>query len=372
VNSLKHKEVEEADKRVPMTEVNFKEWLDSNHPRFRNLTDAVVSITTNLLSEAGITFLAVSGRTKSISDCVSKTKRKNYKNPIRQLTDISGIRIIVFFEHDIERVSDIIQKSFQIDSENSHNKDDVLSANEVGYRSVHFVGDLGSPRNLLPEYVGLKDLKFEFQVRTVLQHAWAELAHDRNYKFSGQLPKPLERKLYLLAGQLELTDTGFSELSKDIDAYVKEVSVSTAEGSLDIEINSLSLEQFVRQWCDMNKVPLENSARPSDGYAILIDELQRYGVTTLERLSSIIPAEYAKSIRRHGSTVLGIVRDWMTISDVETFLRRVTPVDWVFEPKDFERFEKFLTRDQSERLARVVGIHESDYPDGFFIDDDED
>ncbi len=355
-----------------MTEVNFKEWLDVNHPRFRNLTDAVVSITTNLLSEAGITFLAVSGRTKSISDCVSKTKRKNYKNPIRQLTDISGIRIIVFFEHDIESVSDIIRNSFQIDSENSLNKDDVLSANELGYRSVHFVCDLGSPRNLLPEYVGLKDLKFEFQVRTVLQHAWAELAHDRNYKFSGQLPKPLERKLYLLAGQLELTDKGFSELSQDIDAYVTEVSESAAEGSLDIEINSLSLEGFVRQWCDANKVPLIIPPGPHDNFSILVDELRRYGVTTLERLSAIIPPTYAQSIRRKGSTVWGIVRDWMIISDVETFLRRVVPVDWVFDAEDFGRFNEFLKKDQINKLSRIVGVDEFDEADHTEYAEDED
>lgn len=357
-----------------MTEVNFKEWLDVNHRRFRNLTEAVVSITTNLLSEAGITVLAVSGRTKSIADCVSKAKRKNYKNPIRQLTDISGTRIVVFFEHDIESVSDIIRTSFQVDAENSLNKDDVLSANEVGYRSVHFVCDLGSPRNLLPEYIGLKDLKFEFQVRTVLQHAWAELAHDRNYKFSGELPKHLERKLYLLAGQLELTDTGFSELSKDIDAYVSDVSVSTAEGSLNIEINSLSLEGFVRQWCDTNGVPLEYPTHPHNGYAILLDELRRYGITTLERLSAIIPAEYAASIGRHGTTVWGIVRDWMIISDVETFLRRVAPVDWVFERKDFGRFRKFLSNDQVEELERVIGLDDFDKADqwGYVEDDDED
>ncbi|WP_368517502.1 GTP pyrophosphokinase family protein [Rhizobium sp.] len=356
-----------------MADINLKEWLDFNHRRFLNLTDAVVSITTNLLTEHGVTFLAVSGRTKSVGDCLSKAKRKNYRNPLKQLTDISGVRIILFFEHDIESVSNIIRSSFRVDSENSLNKDDVLSANELGYRSVHFVCDLGEPRNLLPEYVGLKDLKFEFQVRTVLQHAWAELAHDRNYKFSGQLPKHLERKLYLLAGQLELADKGFSELSSDIDAYMAGITDSAAEGSLDIEINSLSLEGFVRQWCASNGVSLESPRGPHNGYATLIDELERFGVTTLERLSAIIPPEYAKAIRGHGSTVWGIVRDWMVISDVDGFLRRVTPVDWVFEPEDFARFKGFLNSEQIATLKTVVGIDEFEPPDwGYVEGEDED
>lgn len=31
----------------------------------------------------------------------------------------------------------------------------------------------------------------EVQIRSLLQHAWAEIEHDRNYKFSGILPKEL-------------------------------------------------------------------------------------------------------------------------------------------------------------------------------------
>ena len=82
----------------------------------------------------------------------------------------------------------MITGSFNIDEKNSLDKKILLASDQIGYRSVHFVCDLGAQRSGLPEFKDLGGLKFEIQVRTVLQHAWAELAHDRNYKFSGTLP----------------------------------------------------------------------------------------------------------------------------------------------------------------------------------------
>lgn len=46
-----------------------------------------------------------------------------------------------------------------------------MSVDQTGYRSVHFVCDIGSARAALPEFNGLSGLKFEIQIRTVLQHA---------------------------------------------------------------------------------------------------------------------------------------------------------------------------------------------------------
>jgi hypothetical protein len=78
-----------------------------------------------------------------------------------------------------------------------------------------------------------------------LQHAWAELTHDRNYNFSGTLPRPFERQLFLYAGKLEIADKSFSELSVKIDAYMTKVEDDTLQGKLSIEIKSVDLAIFV-------------------------------------------------------------------------------------------------------------------------------
>jgi ppGpp synthetase/RelA/SpoT-type nucleotidyltranferase len=79
----------------------------------------------------------------------------------------------------------------------------------------------------------------------VLQHACAEIEHDRNYKFSGVLPTLLQRRLYSLAGLLEIVDREFVALASEVDRYSEEVAQKTKSGDLDIEVNTTSLMQFL-------------------------------------------------------------------------------------------------------------------------------
>ncbi|HEV3427647.1 MAG TPA: RelA/SpoT domain-containing protein, partial [Paraburkholderia sp.] len=151
----------------------FDVWLDGILPRHSRLTEMVTALMQSLISNKGIDHLAVTGRTKKKSKAIEKIARKGYKNPPRQLTDLTGVRIIVYFESQVEQVSELIKEAFNVDLKNSLNKDEALSVNQTGYRSVHYVCDLGPARLALPEFSGLAELKFEFQVRTLLQHAWA-------------------------------------------------------------------------------------------------------------------------------------------------------------------------------------------------------
>ena len=93
---------------------------------------------------------------------------------------------------------------FDVDEANSSDRSKVLKEDKVGYKSVHIVEKLGKQRADLVEYKGIYDLKFEIQIRTVLQHAWAELTHDRSYKIDVVLPPHIQRKINLHAGLLEL------------------------------------------------------------------------------------------------------------------------------------------------------------------------
>jgi len=301
----------------------FREWLEANHKRFVNLKDAVVSIIANLATENGIDTLAIVGRAKDIESAVEKVKRKDYADPQSQMTDITGVRVIVYFESDVAKMSEVIRSSFRVDEVNSSNTDERMSTNQVGYRSVHFVCDLGDDRTKLPEFKALKGLKFEFQVRTVLQHAWAELAHDRNYKFAGTLPRHLERQLFLLAGLLETADQGFDALSNSLDDYLEAVKDDAAKGQLDIEINSISLQSFVEKWAEENRFGLREAGPVSTE---VIRELEEFGVTTLAQLQEIIPADYAEKypVDIGLGNIIGTVRMWMVLHDPERVIEDVT------------------------------------------------
>lgn len=239
-----------------------------------------------------------------------------------------------------------------------------MSSDQIGYRSVHYVCDLGERRNGLPEFSGLGGLKFEVQVRTVLQHAWAELAHDRGYKFSVKLPKSLERQLYLYAGMLELADRGFDELSNKIDQYVEDVDKKSDSGDLNLEVDSISLQAFVKAWAEREGVNLREF--PANFMGELIDEMNKFGIYTLDGLNKIIPPAYGKVLRdgKGESNVLGLVRDWMVIHDYKRFYEDVD-FNWCYEARDLEVLRNFLSDEQINEFVGMFEVYD-------FVDEDED
>ncbi|MGH8448442.1 GTP pyrophosphokinase [Pseudomonas sp.] len=343
-----------------MNSVDLRSWLAETLPKHELLARSVSSIVENLLKSNGIDYLAVTGRVKDYESAVKKIKRKGYKDPVKQLTDLTGIRIIVFFESQVIRVAELIGEAFNVDLENSSIKDASLLVNQMGYRSSHYVCDLGPVRKDLPEYEGLDGLKFEFQVRTVLQHAWAELAHDRNYKFSGKLPPAAERKLFLYAGMLELADRGFDELSSEIDSYIRTVQREVIAGDLKMEITSINLGEFIDEWARVNKFPMEHLDL-KEGLGELIEELRLFGIFTLADLNEIIPGDYAGKSNELGvtTTIYGVIRDWMLISDWRRYLANV-PLRWALSHNEDILVQTYLPEDEHNAFKEAFRDDEID------------
>jgi ppGpp synthetase/RelA/SpoT-type nucleotidyltranferase len=168
-------------------------WFDGVRPRYTTLGNTVAATIRTLVQNDRIDVIDVTHRAKSRTSFAEKIKRKRYNNPQLEMTDLAGIRVITLIERDIERVSRLIETSFNVHAEFSADKSADLGPDRFGYRSVHFVCDVGAARSLLPEFLPYANMLFEVQIRTALQHAWAEIEHDRSYKFSGELPSKLKR-----------------------------------------------------------------------------------------------------------------------------------------------------------------------------------
>lgn len=336
-----------------MNEKEIAAWLTRCVPKHEILTGTVVQIISSLLKNANIDYLTVSGRTKKADSIREKIKRKSYFNPETQMTDISGIRIIAYFESDVKKISDLIEKSFNIDIEHSLPKNSLLANDQIGYRSVHYVADLGEQRAILPEFKDLNDLKFEFQIRTVMQHAWAELAHDRNYKFSGKLPREIERMLYLYSGMLEIADKGFDQISQQIDEYIHDFNKRTTAGDYDIEINSISLEEFLEKWTKDHGFYLEpvDPLFKSD-HGELVSELKDLGVDKISDLIKIIPADYFKiaSEIAYKTNMYGLLRDWMLVHDFKKYHDEVGHNWSGFDSESVKLMSKILTEKEMQEL----------------------
>ncbi|WP_242785636.1 GTP pyrophosphokinase [Bacillus cereus] len=120
-------------------------------------------------------------------------KGGNKYSTLNDITDISGIRVITYFSDDVDKVASMIQNEFEIDETNSVDKRTLLDPDRFGYLSLHYVIKLNTLRTSLVEYQRFKDLKAEVQIRSILQHAWAEIEHDLGYKSKNSIPRVVKR-----------------------------------------------------------------------------------------------------------------------------------------------------------------------------------
>ena len=114
------------------------------------------------------------------------------------------------------------EKTFEIDWTNSVDKRRLHELDSFGYNSLHYICRL-------PGY----DYRFELQLRTTLQHAWAAINHDNGYKSGVEIPHEYLRRMNRLAGMLEMADDEFSRIRSEINDYRRRVQQLVQNGQLD-------------------------------------------------------------------------------------------------------------------------------------------
>lgn len=225
--------------------MSIDKWVDSyrtDRTRYERLTHELSSLLKKLLSGAGIR-AAVESRTKEVESFATKIIRpgKNYADPLKEVSDLCGLRVIVDTLTDVERVTRLLHVEFELDEKRSVNKAETLDPDRFGYLSQHFVVSLSKRRRGLAEWAGLEDLCAEIQVRTALQHTWSALQHPLDYKSSVEIPRPLRRRLFRLSALFELADDELEEVIKEAAlvraSYLKEAKQKPS--SIPIDLDSL-------------------------------------------------------------------------------------------------------------------------------------
>ena len=216
-----------------------------NKKNYHAYRERIINLLTDLLSTENMVVHQLVGRTKSLESLSKKIDDKNGKyNSVNDITDIIGIRIITYLESDINPIAELIEKEFIKDIENSIDKRK-LQADRFGYKSLHVVVSLNNNRTTLKEYNRYKDLKCEIQIRSVLQHAWAEIEHDLGYKGEKSIPEQYRRSFNRVSALLETADIEFDRLKSELSSYEKDVPDLIINSPENVDINQASIISFI-------------------------------------------------------------------------------------------------------------------------------
>ncbi|MBY6436235.1 RelA/SpoT domain-containing protein [Rhodococcus kroppenstedtii] len=221
-----------------------------------NFIDFVATIERILqmaLGEAEILIHSIEARAKSLSSFRQKASavsssdqnRPRYADPLSEITDLAAARVITFFLSSVAETDGVIREEFEI-LEKSTKGDTSNFEGRLGYQSVHYLVKLKATRTSLPEYSRFGDMIAELQVRTILQHAWAEIEHEIQYKAADVLPQEVSRRFQALAGLLEIGDREFQALDDANKAITKQARAQIDNGQLvQVEITPDSLKAFL-------------------------------------------------------------------------------------------------------------------------------
>ncbi|HVV53444.1 MAG TPA: RelA/SpoT domain-containing protein [Polyangia bacterium] len=163
----------------------------------------------------------ITARAKDVERFVAKATRQEggnpkYSDPLHQIQDQIGARIVVLYLSDVSRVAGIVEQHLR-----SIEARDLIpeSESEFGYFGRHFVCLMPTDVFDAEIVAGVGPRFFELQVKTLFQHAWAEANHDLAYKPLGELSSLQKRKVAFSAAQAWGADTMFDELHRDLSGH---------------------------------------------------------------------------------------------------------------------------------------------------------
>ena len=252
----------------------------------------------------------VQARPKSIASFVEKCVRRfdTYPDAVNQMTDLCGARVIVQTIEQVKAVRQFIEANFKV--EEKEDKGLLLGTDVFGYRDMHYIvrvpADQAATLGFTADQVkAIGDKRAEVQVRTWVQHAWADALHDRMYKTKLKYPPEFKRTGALLAAIMEDGDRAFDRLAGEIDGMLANYSAhaSKTEVQREIEMQTLILANTPDDKKPGMALQLARLVLVGGDYARIVRELDPYAdIQSLLRCELLLELGFALCKTRRTET----------------------------------------------------------------------
>jgi putative GTP pyrophosphokinase len=198
------------------------------------------------LQDANIRYHSVQSRVKTRKKLKEKylDSSKKYRR-LADITDLAGLRVITYYEDDIDRVAEVVRKEFDLDRANSIDKRDT-EPDRFAYSALNCVCRHLSRRAADVEYRRFGGVQCEIQIVSILRHAWSEIEHEW-YDLKTEYPRNIKRRFYRLAALLELAESEFLDLRNSRTQYERSVAVRVEAKVPDLLVDAVSMRSFIEQ-----------------------------------------------------------------------------------------------------------------------------
>lgn len=284
-------------------------------PTLQKMQETVEKMLHEALERNNLIVTAVETRIKTEESLAGKLALKGSKYAhVSDITDLLGARIITFYTDDVDRIAAMAEQMFDIDWDNSVDKRKLHQLDSFGYNSLHYICRL-------PGF----DFRFELQLRTTLQHAWASINHDTGYKSGVEIPREYLRRINRLAGILEMADDEFSRIRTEITDYRRRVQQLVQNGKLDdVQLDGDTFRSYLqsRPFDILNKrIAAINQAEIQDAPLIrYLRVFKALGCKTLGDVDRLCKqySEAAYRLARHqlGNTDIDIISSAVGIQNI--------------------------------------------------------
>lgn len=231
-------------------------------------------------------------RVKSFDSIIGKLDRLHLKfTSIKDLQDLIGLRLILLFNRDVDKVCRAISDTFEVIKQ--ENTQERLKEDQFGYSSFHFLIRLPTEWLSVPSLSALGELNAEIQVRTVAQHIWAAASHILQYKNEENVPLPVIRAISRVSALLETVDLEFERVLEKREIYRAELDIKTSDELLNVDLLEKILDSIL---------PAMNKDIDED-YGNLLTDLYYFNVTTPKKLVEIIKRNYDKVMKEESGMI---------------------------------------------------------------------
>ena len=284
-------------------------------PVFEKMEAEVVGTLREALQRNGLIVMAIESRIKTEESLAGKLALKGAKYAtLSDITDVLGARIVTFYTDDVDRIAAITEQLFEIDWKNSVDKRMLHQLDSFGYNSLHYICKMRG-----------YEYRFELQLRTTLQHAWASINHDIGYKTGVEIPREYLRRINRLAGILEMADDEFSRIRTEITDYRRRVQQLVQNGKLDdVQLDGDTFNSYlqVRPFDALNKrIAAINQAEIQEVPLMrYLRVFVAFGCKTLGDVQRLVKqySEDAYRLARHqlGNTDLDIISSGVGVQNI--------------------------------------------------------